>query len=55
MVEDAALIAQFVANGNGNGAHDFDTISGSAEVVEEMTDPPSGEVVIDGVKLSSSS
>ncbi len=55
VVEDAALIAQFVANGNGNGAHDFDTISGSADVVEEMIDPPSEEVVMDEVKLSSSS
>jgi hypothetical protein len=37
VVEDAAVISQFVANGNGNGngAHDFDTISGSAEVIEE--------------------
>ena len=37
VVEDAAVISQFVANGNGNGngAHDFETISGSAEVFEE--------------------
>ena len=44
VVEDAAVISQFVANGNGNGAHDFETISGSAEVIEEVAVEESDEV-----------
>jgi RNA polymerase subunit RPABC4/transcription elongation factor Spt4 len=54
VVEDAAVISQFVANGNGNGngAHDFETISGSAEVVEEVEGEDSENV--DVVKSSSS-
>lgn len=44
VVEDAAVISDFVANGNGNGngAHDFETVSGSAEVVE-MVEPEADE------------
>ena len=53
-VEDAALIAQFVANGNGNSVHDFDTISGSAEVVDEVVDPPIEDDDADVVKSGSS-
>ena len=51
VVEDAAVISNFVANGNGNGAHDFDTVNGSAEVVEEAEVEGSEDVV----KSSSSS
>lgn len=53
IVEDAAVISQFVANGNGNGngAHDFETISGSAEVVEEVA--VDGSEAVAPVKTSS--
>jgi RNA polymerase subunit RPABC4/transcription elongation factor Spt4 len=46
VVEDSAVISQFVANGNGNGAHDFDTISGSAEVIEEAEAEESEDVEV---------
>ncbi len=52
--EDAALIAQFVANGNGNGVHDFDTISGSAEVVDEVVEAPTEDVDAEVAKSGSS-
>lgn len=59
VVEDAAVISSFVANGNsnGNGAHDFETVSGSAEVVEAVEEVEDTEVSEDSdevVKSSSS-
>lgn len=54
VVEDAAVISQFVASGNGssNGAHDFQTVSGSAEVVEEVMEEEADK--IESAKSSSS-
>ena len=54
VVEDAAVISDFVANGNGNGngAHDFETVSGSAEVVETVEPEADEEAEI--VRSSSS-
>jgi len=48
------VISQFVASGNGNanGAHDFQTVSGSAEVVEEVAEAETDE--IESAKSSSS-
>jgi hypothetical protein len=57
VVEDAAVISQFVANGNGsvngNGAHDFEAVSGSAEVVEPVSDEETEDT--EAVKSSSAS
>ena len=54
VVEDAAVLSHFVANGNGNGngTHDFETISGSAEVVEAADDEAEEDAEV--VKSSSS-
>lgn len=47
--EDSAVIAQFVANGN--GAHDFETVSGTAEVNETVEDTQASDT--DVAKTSS--